>query len=73
MMEKAAPEQKDALAAIGGALVIVQMAERAIKFCMGFVLPQDGSLTLENIEIFKTDEAHRTLCAFRSIVNTGSG
>lgn len=63
-MEKADPEQKDALAAIGGALVIVQMTERMIKFCMGFVLPQDGSLTLEKLESFKADEARRTLGYF---------
>jgi len=57
-------EQKDALAAIGGALIIVQMAERMIKFCMGFVLPQDGSLTLETLESFKADEARGTLGYF---------
>ena len=64
MKERVEVEQKDALAAIGGALVIVQMAERMIKLCMGYVLPKDGSLSLEKLETFKAEEAHRTLGYF---------
>jgi hypothetical protein len=64
-MESNAPEQKDALAAIGGALVIVQMAEHMIKFCMQLVLQKDdGGLTLEKLESLRTDEARRTLGYF---------
>lgn len=64
MGEGTAYEQKDALAAIGGALVIVQMAERMIKHCMVYVLPPGGNLSLEKLESLKADEAHRTLGHF---------
>jgi hypothetical protein len=59
------PLQKDALAAIGGALVIVQMAERMIKFCMQFVLPEDDeALTYEKLKSQEADEAKKTLGYF---------
>lgn len=58
-------DQKDALATIGGALVIVQMAERMIKLCMQFVLQKDdGPLTLKKLESLRTEEARRTLGYF---------
>jgi hypothetical protein len=59
------PLQNDALAAIGGALVIVQMAERMIKFCMQFVLPEDDeALTYEKLKSQEADEAKKTLGYF---------
>jgi hypothetical protein len=64
-MERNVSEQKDALAAIGSALVIVQMAERVIKLCMQLVLPKDdGTLTLEKLESLRSDEARSTLGYF---------
>ena len=57
--------QKDALAAIGGALVIVQKAEGMIKFCMQFVIQKDGGpLTYEKLKSQEADEAKRTLGYF---------
>jgi hypothetical protein len=57
--------QKDALAAVGGALVIVQMAERMIKLCMQFVVQKgDGALTYEKLKSQQADEAKRTLGYF---------
>jgi hypothetical protein len=59
------PEQRDALAAIGGALIIIQMAERMIKLCMQYVLQKDDSgLTYEKLKSLQADEARRTLGYF---------
>ena len=57
-------EQKDALAAIGGTLVVVQMAERMIKFCTGYVLLKDGSLSLEKLASHKVEESRRAVGHF---------
>jgi hypothetical protein len=59
------PLQKDALAAIGGALLIVQMAERMIKFCMHYVLQEgEGGLSYEKLKSLQAEEAKRTLGYF---------
>lgn len=59
--------QQEALAAIGGALVIVQMAEKMIKFCMQYVLQKDGGdLTYENLKSQQAEEAKKTLGFFLS-------
>jgi hypothetical protein len=59
------PLQQEALAAIGGALVIVQMAERIIKFCMQYVLQKgEGGLTYEKLKSQEAEEAKKTLGYF---------
>jgi hypothetical protein len=59
--------QQEALAAIGGALVIVQMAEKIIKFCMQYVLQKDGGiLTYEKLKSQEAEEAKKTLGFFLS-------
>ena len=59
--------QQEALAAIGGALVIVQMAEKMTKFCMQYVLQKGGVvLTYENLKSQQAEEAKKTLGFFLS-------
>lgn len=57
--------QQEALAAIGGSLIIVQMAERMIKFCLQYVLQEsEEGLTYEKLKSQKAEEAKKTLGYF---------
>lgn len=57
--------RQEALAAIGGALIIVQMAEKVIKLCMQYVLQKDGEvLTYEKLKTQEAEEAKKTLGFF---------
>ena len=57
--------QQEALAAIGGALVIVQMAEKIIRLCMEYVVQEgDEVLSYEKLKSLQADEAKKTLGYF---------
>jgi hypothetical protein len=54
------------LAGLGGTLIIVQMAEKMVKFCMTYVIQRGEPLTLENLERQTSEEARKTLGYFLS-------
>src|SRR5690348_2290643 len=56
--------QQAALALIGGALLLVQTAESAIKACMTYALPKHSPLTLKALQQQQGDERKRTLGYF---------
>ena len=58
--------RQEVLAAIGGTLIIVQMAERMVKFCMTYVVQMTPLLSLEALEKQTAQEARKTLGYFLS-------
>jgi hypothetical protein len=59
-------KRQTVLSGLGGTLIIVQMAEKMVKFCMTFVIQKGEPLTLENLERQTAEEAKKTLGYFLS-------
>ena len=59
-------KQNEILAGIGGTLIIVQMAEKILQFCMTYVLQREGGLSLESLRAQTAEEAKKTLGYFLS-------
>ena len=58
------PQQKDTLAAMAVALLLIQTTERVIKLCMTFVLQRSSPLTWEVLQRQKKEERRKTLGYF---------
>ena len=52
------------LALLGATLLVVQAAERTLKWCMTYALPKGGVLTAESLERQTAEEAKKTLGYF---------
>jgi hypothetical protein len=57
-------EPQDALAAIGGALVVIQIEERIIKLCMQYVLHGEEALSYEKLLSQEAQQSKWTLGQF---------
>ena len=58
------PLEKNLLASIGAALVMLQTTEKVIKLCMTLVLQKSNSLTLESLQHQERIERKKTLGYF---------
>ncbi|HXW73001.1 MAG TPA: hypothetical protein VEK34_16525 [Methylocella sp.] len=63
-MKTFSAEQRDILARMGLALLFIQTTEFVIEFCMKYVLPAGGVVTLEMLESQRSGERKRTLGQF---------
>jgi hypothetical protein len=56
--------RQEVLATIGGTLLMVQSAEKAVQGCMRWTLPREGITTLEDLQRQTGEEAKKTLGYF---------
>lgn len=63
-MKSFSAEQKDILARMGLALLLIQTTERVVESCMTWALPAGGVVTLEMLESQRSGERKRTLGQF---------
>jgi hypothetical protein len=58
------PERADVLMRIGAALLMMQSAERGLRFCLTFVFQKSSPLTLEMLQTQEEEERKKTMGYF---------